>query len=119
MRYCSLDLEGKLEKEPYVESRDLAPGRIIRIQDDDNFNLGILMLLDQTPEIEAYTKVGEQNETQLYTFPFNNQNKSTVTLYCVKMEIICPLISSSDENSPVSNDCLFEVMQLSRSVFDR
>ena len=49
MRYCSLNSQGKLEKVPYDQKRDLAPGRIIRVQDDDSFNQGLLLLIDQAP----------------------------------------------------------------------
>ena len=78
------------------------------------------MLLDKAPHIESYTKLGELNDTLLYTFPFSNQNGGgTVTLYCVKMEIFCELVSSNEEDSPVGYDCFFEITQLNRSVFEK
>ena len=38
LRYCSLDWRGKIEKLPYDEKRDMSPGRIISIMNDDKYN---------------------------------------------------------------------------------
>ena len=38
LRHCFLDKRGGLTEIPYDEKRDLAPGRILKIKDDDKFN---------------------------------------------------------------------------------
>ena len=46
LRHCKLNVKGELEQLPYEEKRDSARGRMIKIQDDDKFNQGLLVLVD-------------------------------------------------------------------------
>ena len=72
LRYCHLDKHGKPTEITYDQTRDLAPGRILKIKDDDKFNQGTLVLCDQARKVEAYKTLPDLNNAKIFTFPLKN-----------------------------------------------
>ena len=76
------------------------------------------MLIDQARKVETFKTLPDMNNAKIFTFPLNSQNGGDVTLYCLKMQRFFPLLSSSEEDSPVGYDCDFEVMDSNRKIFE-
>ena len=92
-----------------------APGRIIRYKDDSRFNLGMLLLLDNSVKTMDYSFT---RGCSLFNFPFSINEASPTMLYSLKMEKFHELINSSESDS-VAFDSYFEVLQANRHTFEK
>ena len=123
VKYCSLSHEGQLAwRKDLFES----PGRILRFSNDEEFNMGVLLLTDSTVKMAEFKK---QDGCLLYNFPLLREpgEDQTLVLYALKMQKLYPILASQEKDNlpllPVSQclarDSFFRVLRANRNVFER
>lgn len=97
--------------ETEIVDRLKAPGRVINFKNDNEFDNGTAMLIDNASTLEP--EFIERGEAKIYSFPFNKKDEDgEVSLYCLKMSKFYKLLSNKDAEAggSISHDSYFYIM---------
>ena len=110
--YTTLSSSGKILM---TKNKLSSPGRILKFQDDPEYNCGLLLLIDESVFSKSFENVRGCN---FYTFPLVSNKYVHVRLYGLKMGKFHKLLEDKESNC-VTYDCVFSVIRANRAVFER
>ena len=93
----------------------MAPGRILRVENDDRYNCGLLLLIDDAVLSPTFECI---NSCSFYTFPLVSLKYDYVRLFSLKMGEFHKLLDDRTCGT-ITHDCAFNVIRANRAVFER